>query len=97
MMKNTTNCRPAVRHKRSQNLPVVYTLVDEVMAVVDSLMRVSLQLKRLLSQRLEALADPHDEEDLSDCSHRWKSKLARSSDNDSPMRMSSSTTETMWS
>lgn len=32
---------PAVRHKRSQNAGVVYTLVDEVMAVVDALMRTS--------------------------------------------------------
>ena len=31
----------AVRHKRSQNAGVVYTLVDEVMAVVDALMIVS--------------------------------------------------------
>jgi len=38
MKKNPTNWRPAVRHKRSQNSRVVYTLADEVKAVVVSLM-----------------------------------------------------------
>src|SRR6202022_580537 len=35
MMNKTTNWMPLVRHKRSQNPPVVYPLVDEVMAVGD--------------------------------------------------------------
>jgi hypothetical protein len=30
-----------MRHKRSQNTGVVYPLVDEVIAVVDALMRIS--------------------------------------------------------
>ena len=41
MMNKPTNWMPLVRHKRSQNAGVVYTLVDEVMAVVDALMRTS--------------------------------------------------------
>jgi hypothetical protein len=41
MMNKTTNWMPLVRHKRSQNPRVVYTLVDEGMAVVDALMRQS--------------------------------------------------------
>src|SRR6267143_4834944 len=36
MMKSPTDWMPAVRHRRSQN-----ALVDEVMAVVDALMRIS--------------------------------------------------------
>ena len=33
-----TNWMPPVRHKRSQNAEVVYTLLDDVMVVVDALM-----------------------------------------------------------
>jgi hypothetical protein len=38
MMKSPRDWMPAERHKRSQNAGVVYTLVDEVLAVVDALM-----------------------------------------------------------
>src|SRR5262245_37760291 len=41
MMKKTTKLMPLMRHKRSQNALVVYTLVDAVMVVVDALMRIS--------------------------------------------------------
>src|SRR5712691_6464845 len=41
MMNKTTNWMPLVRHKRSQNPRVVYTLVDEVMAVEDAVTRIS--------------------------------------------------------
>src|SRR5215472_19131536 len=41
MMKRTTNWIPPVRHKRSQNAGVAYTLVDDVPRVVDVLMRFS--------------------------------------------------------
>jgi hypothetical protein len=34
-MNSPTDWMPAERHKRSQNMGVVYTLVDEVMAVWD--------------------------------------------------------------
>jgi hypothetical protein len=37
---------PAARHNRSQNAGVVYTLVDEVMAVVDALMMISSRTER---------------------------------------------------
>ena len=38
-MNKPTDWMPLVRHKRSQNAPVVYTLVDDdVMAAVDALM-----------------------------------------------------------
>ncbi len=40
MMKKTTRLMPLWRHKRSQNTGVVYTLVDEVIALVDALMRI---------------------------------------------------------
>src|ERR1700674_1048974 len=40
-MKKTTNWRPLVRHKRSQNTGVMYALVDEVAGVVDALMSIS--------------------------------------------------------
>src|SRR5215469_2136168 len=39
MTKRTTNWMPAVRHKRSQNARVAYTLVDDVPGLVDVLMR----------------------------------------------------------
>jgi hypothetical protein len=42
MMNKTTNWMPLVRHKRSQKPRVVYPLVEEAMAVVDALMRISL-------------------------------------------------------
>jgi hypothetical protein len=45
MMKKTTKLMPLMRHKRSHNMGVVYTLVDEVIAVVDALMTISLELK----------------------------------------------------
>src|SRR5438034_8846675 len=41
MMNKPTDWMPLVRHKRSQNTGVVYTLVDEVMTVLDALMRIS--------------------------------------------------------
>src|SRR5712671_4404799 len=41
MMKSPTDWMPAVRHRRSQNAGVVYALVDEVIAGVDALMRIS--------------------------------------------------------
>lgn len=34
-----------MRHKRSQNAGVVYTLVDETIALVEALMRISLERK----------------------------------------------------
>jgi len=40
-MKKTTKLMPLMRHKRSQNTLVVYTLADEVLAIVDALMRIS--------------------------------------------------------
>jgi hypothetical protein len=40
-MKKTTKLMPLWRHKRSQNTGVVYTPVDEVLAVMGALMRVS--------------------------------------------------------
>src|SRR6267378_1833722 len=45
MMKKTTKLMPLMRHKRSQNTLVVYTLVDEVLAMVDALMRISSRTK----------------------------------------------------
>jgi hypothetical protein len=39
MIKKTTKLMPLMRHKRSQNTLVVYALVDEVLAMVDALMR----------------------------------------------------------
>jgi hypothetical protein len=36
-MKQRADWIPAVRHKRSQNAGVVYTLLDDIMAVVDTL------------------------------------------------------------
>ncbi len=39
MMKQPMDWMPAVRHKRSQNARLVSTLVDEVIALVDVLMR----------------------------------------------------------
>src|SRR5882757_8946910 len=59
MMKNTTNWRPAVRHKRSQNLLVVYTLADEVMAVVDSLISASIELVVVNQFDLTACLERH--------------------------------------
>src|SRR6266550_607049 len=41
MIKKTTKLMPLMRHKRSQNTGVVYALVDEVIALVDALMRIS--------------------------------------------------------
>src|SRR2546428_12011862 len=41
MMAKTTKLMPLKRHRRSQNPRVVYTLVDEAMAAVDALMRIS--------------------------------------------------------
>src|ERR1700722_7891911 len=41
MMKSPRDWMPAERHKRSQNAGVVYTLVDEVLATLDALMRIS--------------------------------------------------------
>jgi hypothetical protein len=41
MMNSPTDWMPLERHKRSQNTAVVYTLVDEIVAVVDLLMRIS--------------------------------------------------------
>src|SRR5260370_42489406 len=42
MMKSRRDRMPAERHKRSQNAPVVYTLVDEALpAVDDALMGIS--------------------------------------------------------
>src|SRR5437899_2038553 len=41
MMRKTTKLIPLWRHKRSQNAGVVYTLVDEVLAMVDALMTFS--------------------------------------------------------
>src|SRR6202048_2274184 len=41
MMNKTTNWMPLKRHKRSQNAGVAYTLVDELVAVVDALMTTS--------------------------------------------------------
>src|SRR5437016_14293691 len=41
MMAKMTKLLPLMRHKRSQNPRVVYRLVDEGMAVVDALMRIS--------------------------------------------------------
>jgi hypothetical protein len=40
-MNKKMDWMPPVRHKRSQNAGVVYTLADDVMAVVDSLIRIS--------------------------------------------------------
>jgi hypothetical protein len=40
-MKKTTKLMPLMRHKRSQNTGVLYTLVDELVTVVDALMRIS--------------------------------------------------------
>jgi len=45
MMKRPTDWMPLERHKRSQNAGVLYTLVDEVVAIVDALMRISSQSK----------------------------------------------------
>src|SRR5882762_1057866 len=45
MMKKTTKLMPLMRHKRSQNTLVVNTLVDEVLAMVDALMRISSRTK----------------------------------------------------
>jgi hypothetical protein len=50
MMKHRMDWIPPVRHKRSQNAGVLYTLVDEVMAVVDALMRISLRTERWNSE-----------------------------------------------
>src|SRR2546421_5933519 len=41
MMKQTRNWMPPVRQKRSQNALVLYALGDEVLAMVDALMRIS--------------------------------------------------------
>src|SRR5216117_2224397 len=41
MMAKATKLMPLLRHKPSQNPRVVYTLVDEGMAAVDALMRIS--------------------------------------------------------
>src|ERR1700730_3947010 len=43
-MKQRTDWMPAVRHKRSQNAGVVYTLAEEVVPV-DALMRISFRTK----------------------------------------------------
>src|SRR6185295_6048975 len=43
-MNKPTDWRPAVRHRRSQNAGVVYTLADEVPTAVDALMRLSFSL-----------------------------------------------------
>jgi hypothetical protein len=45
-MKQPTDWMPAVRHKRSQNTRGVFTLVDEVMPVVDALMTISSRTER---------------------------------------------------
>src|SRR5947208_14796958 len=41
MMTKTTKLMPLKRHRRSQNARVVFTLVDEAVAVVDALMTIS--------------------------------------------------------
>src|ERR1700730_7429762 len=41
MMNRPTDWMPLDRHKRSQNAGVAYTLVDDTVAVVDALMRIS--------------------------------------------------------
>jgi hypothetical protein len=43
MMNSPTDWMPLERHKRSQNTGVVYTLVDEIVSVVEAVMRVSSQ------------------------------------------------------
>src|SRR5438309_10819627 len=43
MMAKATKLMPLKRHRRSQNPRVVYGLVDEVIAVVDALMRISVR------------------------------------------------------
>lgn len=43
-MNKATEMMPLMRHKRSQNAGVLYTLVDEGVAVVDTLMRISANL-----------------------------------------------------
>jgi len=45
MIKKKMDWMPPVRQKRSQNAAVVYTLVDEIMAVGDALMRISPRTK----------------------------------------------------
>ena len=44
MMNKATNWMPLVRHKRSQNAGVAYTLADEALAGVDALMTISSDL-----------------------------------------------------
>src|SRR2546425_3194440 len=41
MMAKATKLMRLMRHKRAQNTRVVFTLVDEAVAVVDALMRIS--------------------------------------------------------
>src|SRR5262245_58468668 len=44
-MKQRTDWMPAVRHKRSQNPGVVYTLLDEAVALVGAFMRISSRME----------------------------------------------------
>jgi hypothetical protein len=44
MMNKPTDWIPADRHKRSENAAVVYRLPDEVVAVIDVFIRISLQV-----------------------------------------------------
>src|SRR6266567_736397 len=51
MMAKATKLMPLWRHKPSQNPRVVYTLVDEAMAVVDALMRISALSRRVTGEK----------------------------------------------
>ena len=50
-MKQRADWMQAARHKRSQNVGVVYTLLDDVMVVVDPLMRLSSRTESECSSR----------------------------------------------
>src|SRR5882762_636365 len=57
MMAKTTKLMPLKRHRRSQNPRVVYTLVDEAMAVVDALMGISVLSRQVTGARVVATRD----------------------------------------
>jgi hypothetical protein len=65
-MNKKMDWMPPVRHKRSQNAGVVYTLVDDVMAVVDALIKISF--------RPEGDVKPRRRPVKSEAIRRWSGK-----------------------
>src|SRR6266496_1139208 len=78
MMKKATKLMPLLRHKPSHNPRLAYTLVDEDMAVVDALMRISSQTES------EFGSPDRDEMQRPPCSSANKARCCRGSNRGRP-------------